>query len=145
MNQTESLERHLRLAHSYNVRDAGGYSAQDGRRVRWRRLLRSDSLHALTPTSQQTLRDHGLRTIIDLRRPGEAAEHPNVFATAQGLRYRNMPVFDDAAAATVDAAAESLEELYERYLDMCQPQIGAILAAVVEASDAPLPGHSVVA
>ncbi len=144
MSDPRALERHLRLAHSYNVRDAGGYNTHDGRRVRWRRLLRSDSLHQLTPESQQTLRDHGLRTIIDLRRPGEAAERPNVFAAAQGLRYRNMPVFDDAAAATVDAPADSLEELYERYIDMCQPQIGAILAAVVEAAEAPLLVHCAV-
>ena len=69
-NQPE-FDRYITLEGSYNIRDVGGYITQDGRRVRWRRVLRSDSLHALTLSSQQVLRDHGLRTIIDLRRPSE--------------------------------------------------------------------------
>jgi protein-tyrosine phosphatase len=144
MTTLNPLERYLQLDHSYNVRDVGGYPAHGGRHVRWRKLLRSDSLHALTPASQQALRDHGLRTIVDLRRPSEARQKPNVFATAEGLIYRNMPLFDDDIADVVDAPAESLEELYIRYIDMCQAQFGAIMRAVVEASAAPLLVHCAV-
>lgn len=144
MTDPNQFERSIPLDGSYNIRDVGGYPAHDGRYVRWRRLLRSDSLHALTPASQQALREHGLRTIIDLRRPSEAAAKPNVFAAMPGLSYRNMPMFDDTAARTVDAPAYTLEELYTRYIDMCQPQILAILSAVVAASADPVLVHCAV-
>lgn len=144
MTSPDAPERSIRLERSYNIRDVGGYATGDGRRVRWRRLLRSDSLHALTPSSQQALRDHGLQTIIDLRRPSEAAKKPNVFAAANGLVYRNLPLFDDDVADVVDAPADTLEELYVRYVDMCQPQLRTILSSVVAASDAPLLVHCAV-
>lgn len=141
MTDPAAPERHIALDHSYNIRDVGGYTTPAGRRVRWRRLLRSDSLHALTPASQQALREHGLRTIIDLRRPSETAKKPNVFAAASGIVYHNLPLFDDTAAGTVDAPASTLEELYTRYVDSCRPQLRTILAAVAEAAAAPLLVH----
>ncbi len=144
MTNQPDFDRYITLEGSYNIRDVGGYATRDGRRVRWRRLLRSDSLHALTPTSQKVLRDHDLRTIIDLRRPSETARKPNVFATVAGVDYRNMPLFDDRAADTVDAPAETLEELSVRYVDMCQAQFGAILNTVAATADAPLLVHCAV-
>ena len=144
MANQPDFDRYISLDRSYNIRDVGGYPTRDGRRVRWRRLLRSDSLHALTPASQQVLRDHGLRTIIDLRRPSEAARKPNVFAAVAGMDYRNMPLFDDRAADTVDAPADTLQELYVRYVDMCQAQFGAILSTLAASADAPLLVHCAV-
>jgi protein-tyrosine phosphatase len=144
MTSPNAPERSIALERSYNIRDVGGYATGDGRRVRWRRLLRSDSLHALTPSSQQTLRGHGLKTIIDLRRPSEAAKKPNVFAAANGLIYRNLPLFDDDVADVVDAPADTLEELYVRYIDMCQPQLRTIVSSVAAASDTPLLVHCAV-
>lgn len=141
MTDPNTFERHIALEHTYNIRDVGGYTTRTGRRVRWRRLLRSDSLHALTPASQQVLRDHGLRTIIDLRRPSETTRKPNVFAGANGITYHNLPLFDDTTADTIDAPAETLEELYTRYIDSCQAQLRTILSAVADAAAAPLLVH----
>ncbi len=48
-------KRRLRIPGSYNIRDLGGYETRDGRRTRWGRLLRADSLHRLDAASQQAL------------------------------------------------------------------------------------------
>lgn len=144
MEFPDSLERHLRLEGTYNVRDIGGYPASDGRRTRWRRLFRSDSLHGLTPASQRSLLDHGLRTVIDLRRPSETARKPNVLAGAEGVVYRNLPLFDDEAAATVDYPAQTLEELYCRYLDLCQRSFRAVLGTIADAGAGPTLVHCAV-
>lgn len=144
MTDSPTPERHMRLDLCYNLRDAGGYPAHGGRRVRWRRLLRSDSLHALTHTSQQALRTIGLRTIIDLRRPTEATLKPNVFASAEGMAYHNLPVFGDADAMAVDYTAEQLEEMYVRFVELCQPQLRAIVQMIAEAAEHPLLIHCAV-
>ena len=74
-------ERRLRLPGTRNLRDVGGYPAGEGRRTRWRTLLRTDALDRLPPGSQRSLVELGLRQVIDLRWPHELAESPSVFAT----------------------------------------------------------------
>jgi len=129
MDTGQQPSRHLQLEGTYNVRDVGGYVTGDGRSTRWRRLLRADGMHRLTPEAQQTLRDTGLRTIIDLRRPSEAEQQPNVFATATTLRYRHMPLYQIVVG---DRDERSLGEIYRWIVDECQPQVAAVIALLTE-------------
>ncbi|HWQ14365.1 MAG TPA: tyrosine-protein phosphatase [Roseiflexaceae bacterium] len=133
--------RRIELEGAFNVRDVGGYPTHDGRTTRWRRLLRADSLHRLTPADQRALLEYGVRTIIDLRRPSEVARDPNVFAAAGGVAYRNLPLFGDELTPVVETPARSLDELYRLWLDHCHTQIGAVLAGVAEAEAAPVVVH----
>jgi len=123
------LERHLKLEGTYNVRDVGGYLTTDGRSTRWRRLLRADGMHRLTEEAQRTLLDTGLRTIIDLRRPSEAEQQPNVFATATTLRYLHMPLYQILVG---DNDERTLGEIYRWVVDECQPQIAAVVRLFAE-------------
>ena len=129
MDTGQQPSRHLQLEGTYNVRDVGGYVTTDGRITRWRRLLRADGLHRLSAEAQQTLRDIGLRTIIDLRRPSEAEQQPNVFATATTLRYRHMPLYQIVVG---DRDERSLGEIYRWIVDECQPQVAAVIALLTE-------------
>src|SRR3954451_5596637 len=72
----ETPSRHLPLDGTRNVRDIGGYQARDGRRTRWRTLLRSDELTRIPDHAQEQLVDLGLRQVIDLRWPEELAPAP---------------------------------------------------------------------
>ena len=56
-----------------NARDLGGLPTVDGRETRRRALVRADTLDGLTPTGWAALRDHGVRTIVDLRNGDERA------------------------------------------------------------------------
>jgi protein-tyrosine phosphatase len=60
-----------------NVRDLGGYPTTDGATTRWRSLLRADDLVQLTPDGMLALGTYGVRTVLDLRWPEEAAQHPS--------------------------------------------------------------------
>lgn len=82
-------QRYIELEGAYEIRDIGGYSTQDGRRTRWRTLLRSANLDKLTPESQQALIDYGVRTVIDLRTPDELERRPDVFARSMMVTYRH--------------------------------------------------------
>lgn len=70
-------ERRLPLQGAVNFRDLGGYPGRDGRRIRWGRIFRSDSLAELTDADLQVLTSLGLRTICDLRADSERAHKPN--------------------------------------------------------------------
>jgi len=63
--------RLITLEAAHNVRDLGGYTMGDGRTIAWGRLLRGDGLHSLTAADIAALLPIGLRTVIDLRTPGE--------------------------------------------------------------------------
>ncbi|MFJ8010462.1 tyrosine-protein phosphatase [Streptomyces fagopyri] len=65
--------RPIPFARLHNFRDLGGYTTPDGRTVRRSRLYRADSLGKLALGTQDwdlflTL---GIRTVVDLRHPGE--------------------------------------------------------------------------
>jgi protein-tyrosine phosphatase len=73
---TES-QRRLPLSGAVNFRDLGGYDAGPGRRTRWGRVYRSDSLADLTADDQAAVAGLGIRTLIDFRLPQERARRPN--------------------------------------------------------------------
>ena len=61
------------LEGTVNTRDIGGLPARDGMVVRPGRLLRSDSVHAVTPVDVIQLTEHyRLRTVLDLRTKQES-------------------------------------------------------------------------
>ena len=60
-------DRRVALEGPVNFRDVGGYATADGRRVRWGRVFRSDSLHHLTEADGPQLAKLGIVTAIDFR------------------------------------------------------------------------------
>jgi protein-tyrosine phosphatase len=128
-------ERTRRLAWEgvLNARDLGGYPTADGRQTRWGAVVRSDSLTALTSAGREALISHGVRSMVDLRLPGEVADQPNPFAEPadHGIAYANVSFVDPAAAPPEDAI--TLADGYKRMLDRFQKQVAAVMAAIAEA------------
>ena len=140
-------QRHLELEGAYNVRDIGGYETSDGRRTRWKTFLRSDGMHQLTSSAQETLLGYGLRTVVDLRRTQEVENAPNVFAASDRVKYlRHNLTGDDwqAEAAEVVADLEPAEKMarnYIRGLDARQAQYGQALATLASPGILPAVFH----
>jgi protein-tyrosine phosphatase len=134
VNQPQA--RRLEWEACHNARDVGGYETRDGRRTRWRRVLRADNLRRLTPSGAAALVQDGVRTILDLRSPFELRLDPCPFAPPCPLpdapSYRSVPVLDqgDRALAAALEAARSVAELYALMLERCRPRIAAVVAAV---------------
>ncbi len=121
---TEAHQRHLVLEGSYNIREIGGYETVDGHTTRWKTLLRSDSPNKLSLEGQRLLLEYPVRTVIDLRRASELANSPNIFAQSPKVRYVNISLLEDENRA---ASMQSLQELYQLYLEYCQEEIKSIL------------------
>jgi protein-tyrosine phosphatase len=82
----EQLARRIGLEGAVNFRDIGGYPAAQGRRVRWRRIFRSDSLSQLTDDDHAQLAELGVRTLVDFRLASERRELPNRLAASSDIR-----------------------------------------------------------
>jgi hypothetical protein len=88
-------DRHIPFEGCFNFRDIGGYPAEDGRRVRWGRYYRAGRQDRMTGTDLARLKDLGIRTQIDLRRPDEAAEQGPGPLPELGVTYHNIPVIPE--------------------------------------------------
>ena len=110
---TEDLDprRHLDLEGTVNTRDVGGYATADGHQTRWGRLLRSDSLHQLTPKSQQTLIDWGLRSVLDLRKSKEMQKTRNAFFDHDQVTYYHQNMVGDTLIRERESIPEQLDQI----------------------------------
>jgi len=135
--------RHLPLDGALNLRDVGGYRTIDGRRTRWRTLLRSDSLHRLSTTAQAELVAYGVRSVVDLRRPAEAAADPCMFAGAQVPRYVQLPMGNDPLVLDVGASSEdfSVAEVYRLAAAPRQEPLRQVMAFLAAPGSLPAVVH----
>ena len=145
MTLTESRSRILDWEGCYNVRDLGGLPTADGRHIRWGALVRSDIPTRLTEAGRQSLLDHGVRTVVDLRFPGEvdADWHSYPFQDDDGratIDYRHVPFnfgrdpdMDDQIHAAYQSAT-SRQELNRNDIDWNQKGITAAVAAIADAA-----------
>ena len=131
MTETEP-GRHLPLDGTRNVRDVGGYPAANGRRTRWRTLLRSDELTTLPEHAQEQLIELGLRQVIDLRWPDELVRAPNAFARSGSIRYTSLPLLEDDPTPHAGQAG-----MYRYVFDARAPQLAGVARALLEADGLP--------
>ncbi len=95
-------KRWLPLEGATNFRDIGGYQADDGRRVKWGMVYRSDRLSRLTERDLAQLSQLGLKQLFDLRTPEERANQPN-----------RLPDTDTPEVTTLTISPEANGELEE--------------------------------
>jgi protein tyrosine/serine phosphatase len=114
----------------FNFRDVGGYPGHAGRTVRWQRLYRSDSLHRMDDTDREAFAALGIRTVVDLRRPGEVSRDGRVPAS-DGLAYRHIhPEHRPWEEIPYDERLGLSRYLADRYLDLADTGAAGIAAAV---------------
>jgi protein-tyrosine phosphatase len=132
-----SIERHIVLGGICNLRDLGGYRVAGGGHIRWRRILRSDSLHNLNEHGIGALIDAGLASVIDLRGASEIEHQPNPFHAHSDVHYTHVPLFASLDLhdnlARVAGADNILLELYCEVLTQRQSALTAALTAIADA------------
>lgn len=130
-------ERNLHWDACYNVRDLGGLPTHDGGETRWGTIIRSDMLGRLTPAGRQALMDYGVRTVIDLRSPGQVTEEPSAFPgldTVDEPAYLNLPLeeyFPHVSALIKHA--QSRAEVYCIMVDHYPPNFARVMQAIATA------------
>lgn len=70
-------ERRVSINGLYNCRDLGGYVTKEKQMTKWGYLFRSDAPDHLLVEDQRYLKQMDIKTVIDLRSPGEIEKNPD--------------------------------------------------------------------
>lgn len=124
----------LSLAGAINFRDLGGYHTADGRRTRYGRVFRSNSLQELTQADLKVIRERlRLLTVLDLRSAQEI-EHDGVGPLEhESLRYVNLPMLQEKRDYQPGRIETGLVDRYFSYLELAQESIVRALETIAEA------------
>ena len=117
-----------------HVRDLGGLTTADGRRVRRGALVRSDQLCRLNDDGRGALVAHGVRTVIDLRTPAEIAKDPDPIWDEQGVDYLHIPQQDEVLWRELDGFARTRAERDAAVIDRRAVHIASMARAVANAA-----------
>lgn len=126
--------RTLHWPDCWNVRDLGSLPVSGGV-TRTGALIRSDSLHHLTPAGVAQVRSAGVSRVIDLRTEVESGLDPNPF--------RGTPTYVNRPVQGVDDPGQPDGTLLDVYVAMLDAHPELFVAVVGEVADAP-PGGVVV-
>ena len=131
----DRMDRRIDLEGCLNFRDLGGYETSTGRRVRWRRVFRSDALHRLTPAASARVADElGIDTVIDLRSSAELRADGRGVLAAAPLRFLHLPLFDgDMARPEGWSAIDTLADRYSLLAEMARRPIAEVVAQIADA------------
>lgn len=101
-NEAAERQRRLALQGAVNFRDLGGYDVGQGRRTRWGKVWRSDSLAELTEADFAVLEPLGLEVLIDFRLPVERARKPNRLPPGTGIETVEIGFMPEGAFDMLD-------------------------------------------
>lgn len=123
---SELLFRRIPLAGTFNLREVRDYRTSDGRTVRRGLLYRSDALHCLDDEGRAALRRLGIRTVLDLREPGERHLEPDRLQGV-GATVVMHPVLNAGAGDPVPDLLTELNAIYTWII----AEKGPVLAAAI--------------
>jgi protein tyrosine/serine phosphatase len=124
----------LSLAGAVNFRDLGGYHTADGRRIRYGRVFRSNSLQELTQADLKVIRERlRLMTVLDLRSEQEIRHDGVGPLEHESLRYVNVPMLQEKGDYQPGRIETGLVDRYFSYLHLAQESIVTALETIAEA------------
>ena len=114
MGKGMNKSRRILLEHAVNVRDLGGYPTAHGKATAFGRFFRADNMYGLSEQEKDRLYQAGIRTIIDLRTPGECSKQPNSFSGYRDVQVINCSLLGEST----DGFTGFLRSLGENYSEM---------------------------
>lgn len=109
-------ERLIPLEKMMNTRDLGGYETQMGKYTKVKKYVRAASPAQATRKDLETLKDYGVRVVIDLRSDFEIQKEENPFASMEDIEFYHIDLFDDAKAELVPTHIKNYKSLSGLYI-----------------------------
>jgi protein-tyrosine phosphatase len=128
-----------------NARDLGGYPTRDGGTTKWRSLVRADDLAQLTPAGIEALGSFGVRTVIDLRWPEEAARHPSPIGSVRPhVEYHRISLLVGSETDWQGIRLDCPKEMWKcKVLEHTRAELKQVLMVIANAPPEPLLFHCV--
>jgi protein-tyrosine phosphatase len=101
------------LAGAPNARDLGGMPGADGRRVKYRRVIRSGPINEITPKDAEFLKDIGLHTVADFRTDWEKLGKEDEIL--DGVEYVDCPMIEVRADGITRRPPTDLDSMAKLY------------------------------
>lgn len=93
-NQRDRNTHRITLKGAPNTRDLGGIFAEDGRKIKAKKLIRSGDLHEITAEDQKILtEEYRLKKVIDFRTQEERRQRPD--RMMEEVVYLHIPILDE--------------------------------------------------
>jgi Tyrosine phosphatase family len=86
------MDRHLAWDGCWNAWDLGGLRATSGSVTRPGSVIRSESLHLVSPAGWRAIEAYGVRTLVDLRNPDQCDREPQT--PPPSITTVNVPLED---------------------------------------------------
>lgn len=123
-----------------NCRELGGMPGSDGRVFRSGILLRAGSPSIASPKATELLKEHGVKTVVDLRSEAEVRHYGNPFREDKDTKFYNIPLFMGDPDAAEDPTMKFLEThtLGDFYVLMVQnlgPRIADVMRVFITDTD----------
>ena len=96
--------RLLKIESGHNFRELGGYATQDGRHLKYHKVIRAGHLCDLSTTDQQKLTAYGVRQDVDFRSRDEVDKGPD--RVPQQADYIFNPIFAVDETRSTESAAQ---------------------------------------
>ncbi len=131
------MNRRIPMEHMLNLRDLGGYPAENGSFTAWRITYRSDVPHGLNAKEIQWFQDNDVRTVIDLRSDEEVRRNPVSLKGIDGFDYLHVNLMNQkdltSASALLKGGEGLLERMYEGIAQMYE-QMRQVMEKIAQAS-----------
>ncbi|AUY51049.1 tyrosine-protein phosphatase [Streptomyces sp. CB01881] len=123
-----------------NVRDLGGIRTTDGGRTAHRAIVRADNLDRLTAEGWDTLLDHGIRTVVDLR---NIEEYKPLLPLPEGVELIRVPLDELAGPAWWETYGrlDGTPLALRPYLDHCAHAAAELVTTIAGARPGGLVVH----
>jgi protein-tyrosine phosphatase len=143
--ETAPRDAALEIDRRFNLRDLGGTATTDGRSIKRGTLFRSGSLDQLSDRDQTLFTALGIRTIVDLRSPGERSDRlkPSAGCVTNDLMLmeREWPLHELDPSAPEAAVVEFVVERYCEMLTTGGAVLGRAVTIISEACNEPVLFH----
>lgn len=146
-DESQLSKRLIKLENSINIRDIGGYTGHNGRKVKWRKIIRSEELAHLSDRDVDYFENLNLKHVFDFRNKSKALQYVDRLPDA--TQYHLIPVFDSldlGGIGSLDFTQSGSVDLFMRTIYKIQTEERAqcfadVLKFLAEPMDLPLLYH----
>ena len=138
-------QRLIKTEGAYNIRDLGGYSTDEGKKVKWGLLYRAGDLVDLTDRDIKKLNSLGIKTVVDFRSIEEINQNPDKLPDSVNKSYLLSIDFGSMANLTssidINKGEEMMRMFYEGGIRDAQPEYVEFFKILSDPVNLPLLFH----